>query len=68
MHLTAETLLLGAGVPTHLTHELVTLSGEVCGRDHSGICSHSKLGKPQVALADACHAVALWIDCQEVVA
>ena len=57
-----------AGAPSHLTRGPVTLSNEVCGRDHFGICSSSTLGKPQVALADECYAVALWVGCQEFVA
>ena len=58
------------GVPSHLAHVRVTLSGEVGDRDPLGICNYSTLGKPwlDVHVLVCGHMIASRPGCQEFVA
>ena len=38
------------GVPCHLARRLVTLSGDIDGRDRSWICNSSTFGKPRLCV------------------
>ena len=61
---------LFGGVPSHLAHVRVTLSGGVGDKDHSGVLNCSTLGKPwlDVRVLVCSHTVASRFGCQEFVA